>query len=166
MSMATIKADTRLKDAIKKREAARLVKRAVETQALRNLVTNIPAVDPAVVPQAVDALMDAADQYKASQPLVDHKGRHSKTSISAARTSVAAFSKHLCKAKDQLSNLPLDAIAAIGQATDASVGKMKSDVEQVLHVAQRALVALTHPQASSRSRVPSTRTSRSTIPYP
>ncbi len=131
--MATIKPDTRLKDKLIKKERDRLGERAADKQSMRNLLARIPQVDQAVIPIAVSTLMDAADQYMASQPLLDPKGRRSKTSIAEARAGLTALHKHLVKAEEQLSNLPLDAIDAIGQATDAPPDKLKcpsmSDVD-------------------------------------
>lgn len=141
--MATIKADTRFKDILIKNEAVRLAKRASSAKALKTLLANLPKVDPAVVPTAVDVLMDAADQYKASQFLVDPKGRRSKPNLAEARSSVAALHKHLAKAQEQLSNLPWDAMTAIGQVTNAPLGRMRSDIEQVRQAVEQALAELT-----------------------
>lgn len=123
--MATMKPGALLKDQLIRSEAARLAKRASSERSLLNLLTSIPKVDPEAVSPAIDALMDAADQYKASQPLVDPKGRRSKPSIADARTSVAALLKHLVKAQEQLSNLPLDAMSAIGQAIGVPLDEMR-----------------------------------------
>ena len=125
-----------------KQGATRLAKRIASTDALKTLLTGIPKVDPNVVQTAADELKNAADQYMASLPIVDPKGRRSKPNLAEARASVAALHKHLTKALEQLSDLPLDARAAIGQATNAPLGKMRSDIEQVRQGVEKALVEL------------------------
>lgn len=148
--MATVNPNTRLREALKKKETARLGLRAADVTAIKSLLVSIPKVDPVVVSHAVDALMDAADQYKASRPLADTEGRRSTSSIAKARASVAALKKQLVKAQEQLSMLPIDAIAAIGEATGAPVGKMRSDIEQMSQAAQKALDVLTaHPHKAA-----------------
>lgn len=120
----------------------RLAQRAASTDELKEILAQIPKVAPNVVQTAADALMNAADDYMASQPLVDPKGRRSKPNLAEARTNVAALHKHLTKALEQLSNLPLDARAAIGRATNAPLGKMRSDVEQVRQSVEKVLTDL------------------------
>jgi hypothetical protein len=131
--MTTIKPNTRPKDSLKKKEMARLTQRASNAQSLQNLIFSIPKINQAVIPMAVDALMDAADQYMASHPLVDRTGRRDKPRISEARAGLRALQSHLAKAQEQLSKLPLDAITAIGQATDIPLDELKclskSDVD-------------------------------------
>lgn len=141
--MATIKPNTILKDQLIKKEAARDAKRVTDAKALNTLLASLPKVDTAVVQPAVDALMNAADVYKASQPLVDPEGRRSKPNIAKARASMAALQKHLVKAEEQLTNLPLDAIATLAQVTGAPMGKMRADIAQVRHVVGKALAELT-----------------------
>ena len=144
--MATIKPDTRMKDQLFKHAEMSAGKRATFAAELKALLNSLPKITPEVVPTAVAALMDAADQYKASRPLVDPKGRRSKPNLAEAREAVAVLHKHLTKAHDQLSKavdklsaLPVDAIAAIGWATEAPVGKMRFDIENVCTAAQLAL---------------------------
>ena len=140
--MAIIKADTRAKDHSIKNEVVRLAQRAAEVTALSTLLASLPKVAPSAIEPAVEALMEAADQYKASQPVVDPKGRRSKPNLAEARTSVAALHKHLVKTQEQLTNLPLDAMEAIGQAVNAPLGKMRSDIEQVRQAVENALAKL------------------------
>lgn len=128
--------------ATRKQVTTRLAKRIASADTLKTVLTNIPKVDPEVVQTAADELMNAADDYMASQPLVDPKGRRSKSNLAEARASVAALHKHLAKAQEQLSDLSLDARAAIGQATNAPIGKMLSDIEEVRKAIQIALKAL------------------------
>lgn len=131
--MTTIKPNTRLKDGLKKKEMARLRQRAMNAQSLQNLISSIPKINQAVIPTTVDALMDAADQYLASHPLVDRTGRRGQPRISEARASLTVLHNHLVAVQEQLSKLPLDAIAAIGQATDVPRDELrclsKSDVD-------------------------------------
>ena len=141
--MATIEPDTRAKDQLMKKEQVRLGQRAAEATALRNLLAGLLKVAPSAIEPAVESLMEAADQYTASRPVVDPKGRHSKPNLAEARASIAALHKHLAKALEQLADLPLDARAAIGQATNAPLGKMRSDIEQVRQAAENALTELT-----------------------
>lgn len=137
-----IKADTRGKEKLIKREQIRLAKLAANVSALTTLIASLPKVNQTVVPEAVKALMDAADQYKASQPLVDTQGRRSKPTLAEARSSLTALNKHLKRARDQLSDLPVNAIATLGQTSGASVGKMKGDIDQVCQSVGRALAEL------------------------
>ena len=95
--MATIKPDTRAKDQLIKKEGVRLAQRAVKATALSNLLASLPKVAPSAIEPAVEALMEAADQCTASQPLVDPKGRRSKTNLAEARASIAALHKNLVK---------------------------------------------------------------------
>jgi hypothetical protein len=125
-----------------KKGTTKLAKRTESADALKALLTSISKVDPDVVPTAADALMTAADDYMASQPIVAPKGRRSKSNLAKARASVASLHKHLTKAQEQLSTLPLDARMAIGQATNAPLGKMRSDIEQVRHAVEYALIDL------------------------
>lgn len=140
--MTTIKADTRLKDLLIKREAAREGKRAAHTKALKSLLAGLPKVKPTVVETAADALMDAADQYKAAHPLVDSKGRRSKPKIAEGRASMLTVQKHLAKAGDALSALPLDARTTLGQATDAPFGEMLTNIDQMRRAVEKALTSL------------------------
>lgn len=139
----TIKPDTRAKDQLIKKGGIRLAQRAAEATALSDLLVGLPKVIPSTIEPAVEALMEAADQCTASQPLVDSKGRRSKPNLAEARASLAALHKHLAKALEQLADLPLDARAAIGQATNAPLGKMRSDIEQVRQAVENALTELT-----------------------
>lgn len=141
--MATIKPDPRAKDQLIKKEVVRLDQRATEATAMSNLLASFAKVAQSTIEPAVEALMEAADQYVASQPMVDPKGRRSKPNLAEARASVAALHKHLVKAQEQLANLPLGARAAIGQATNAPLGKMRSDIEQVRQAVENALAELT-----------------------
>jgi hypothetical protein len=146
--MVTIAASSILKklrktnDANRSIEVARQTKRAAHTKALSTLLASIPTVDASVIESAVIALLDAADQYTASQPLVDPKGRRSKPSIAEARANVAELLNHLDKAQKLLSHMPLDAIAAISQATDMPVGKMRADIAQIQLAVEQALAEL------------------------
>ena len=125
-----------------KQGATRLVKRIASTDALKKELTSIPKVDPDVVQAAADELMNAADDYIASQPMVDPQGRRSKPNLAEARASVVALHQHLANAQEQLSALPLDARAAIGNSTNAPLGKMRSDIEQVRKAVEKALAEL------------------------
>ncbi len=125
-----------------KRGATRLVKRIASTDALKKVLTSIPQIDPGMVQTAADELMNAADDYMASQPIVDPQGRRSKPNLAEARASVASLHRHLAKTLEQLSALPLDARMAIGQATNAPLGKMRSDIGQVRQGVEKALIEL------------------------
>lgn len=120
----------------------RLLKRIASTDALKKVLISIPKVDPNAVQTAADELMTVADDYLASQPMVDPQGRRRKANLSEARSSVVALHKHLIRALEQLSDLPLDARTAIGQATNAPLGKMRSDIEQVRQAVEKALAEL------------------------
>lgn len=168
MTTIKIKPDTRLKDILIEQEKKRLLKRASEATSLKNLLASIPKVAPSVIEPAVVALMDAADQYRASQPVVEPKGRRSKPNLAEARASVAALHKQLAKSQMQLSALPLDAMTAIGRATEvpmeelrcltvsdvdsdfdgnfrAVIGKMGADIEKI-----RRAVALAMDELAAR----------------
>ena len=125
-----------------KQGATGMVKRIASIDALRKVLASIPKVNPNLVQAAADELMNAADDYISSQPIVDPQGRRSKPNLAEARASIAALHKYLANAKEQLSALPLDARTAIGQATNAPLGKMRSDIEQVRQAVEKALVEL------------------------
>lgn len=132
--------------ATSKVDATRLAKRIASAVELKAVLTSISKVDPDVVQTATDKLMNAADDYMASQPLIDPMGRRSKPNLAKARASLAGLHNHLTKALEQLSDLPLDARAAIGQVTNAPVGKMRSEIDQVRQAVARALADLAaHP---------------------
>lgn len=141
--MATIKPNTRLKEQLSKKEAEKVAKGVTSAKTLETLLTSLPKIDRTVVPTAIDALMEAADQYKSSLPLIDLKGRRSKPNIAEARASVAALQKQLIKAQEQLSNLPLDAKTAICQVTGAPIGKIRFDIEQIRLTVEKTLAELT-----------------------
>lgn len=126
MNTIKIKPNTRQKDILIEQERKRLLKRAREATSLKNLLASIPKVDSSVIETAVVALMDAADQYMASQPMVDPKGRRGKPSLAEARASVVALDTTLAKAQMQLSALPLDAMTAIGRATKVPIEELRS----------------------------------------
>lgn len=127
-----------------KRGATRLDKRAASAEELKVLLTRIPKVAPDVAHAAAVVLMNAADNYTASQPIVDCKDRRSKPSLAESRSSVAALHKYLSQALEQLTALPLDARMAIGQATNAPLGKMCSDIEQVRKAVEQAMGELSN----------------------
>jgi Holliday junction resolvasome RuvABC endonuclease subunit len=129
--MATVKVGT-----------TKLAKRVASADELAILLTHIPKVNLNVVQTATEALLEAADHYMASQLMVDSKGRRSKPNLADARAGVAALHKHLANAIQQLSDLPLDALTAIGQVTNAPLGKMRADIEQVRHAVETALAEL------------------------
>ena len=64
--METIKPDTRAKDQLIKKEATWLAQRASAALALETLLASIPKLTLEAIPSAVEALLEAADQYKAS----------------------------------------------------------------------------------------------------
>ena len=105
--MAITRPDTRLKDQLIKTEAARLAQREIAEGALKFMLRGIPRLDPTAVITAVDALMDATDQYKASLRLVYPKGRRTKPKIAQARASVTALHKLLTKAQENSSPIYL-----------------------------------------------------------
>lgn len=140
--MATINADTRFKDALIKKEVAVLAQRVLETKTLTILVAGIPKVKPEVVSDAVEALLEAADLYKADRPILDIKGRRSKPGIAEARASVAALQKSLCAVQQHLSGLPLTAFTELTDAYDAPMGRLKADVAQVCKATETALKSL------------------------
>ena len=130
--METIKPNTLPKDQLIKQEAARLAKRAAHTKALNTLIASLPRVDPAAALTAADALMDAADQYKASQPLVDSKGRRNKLNLAEARASLLSLHRAICAADKVLTDLPLGAITALTTANDSSYALLRPNFSELL----------------------------------
>lgn len=130
--MTTMKPNTRLKDSLKKKEMARLTQRASSAQSLTTLITSIPKLDPAAVLPAVGALMDAADQYKASHPLVDPKGRRSKPSIADARASLLALHQVLCTAECLFDDLQVNVITALTAVNGSTLAELKPDFSKLL----------------------------------
>jgi hypothetical protein len=144
MNTIKIQPDTRLKDILIEKERKRLLERASYATSLKNLLASIPKVAPSVIEPAVVALMDAADQYRASQPVVDSKGRRSKTNLAEARACVVALHTSLAKVQMQLSTLTLDAMTAIGRANQVSMEQLRclttSDVDSDLEGNFRAVI--------------------------
>ena len=129
--MVSIKPDTRLKDRLIKQENARISARIKSATALKNLLATIPNVAPGSILTAVDTLMDAADQYKASQPLVDVDGRHSKPGLADARTSLLELHKTMCRAEAQYLSLPINAITAMAHTRDSTLYSLKPDFADI-----------------------------------
>jgi len=129
-------------DKLIKAEAALLEKRKADIAKLQGLLAAIPGVNPADVPLATDALMEAADGYLASKPIVDAQGRRSRPGIAEARGSVLALHKSLAAVQKQLSALPLNAFTELVTAYDAPMGRLKEDVAQVVQATDAALKSL------------------------
>ena len=126
------KPDTRLKDQLLKQEAAKLSTRLKSASTLKNLLARIPKVATAVIPTAVKALMDAADEYTASQLLIDVDERRSKPGIADARGSLQELHRTVCKAEAQYFNLPINAITAVANIRESTLFSLKSDFENIL----------------------------------
>lgn len=147
--MVTIKPDTRLKDQLIKQEAARISARVKSAATLKTLLASIPKVAPASIPTAVDELMDAADQYKASQPLVDLDGRHSKPGLADARTSLLELHKTMCRAEAQYFSLPINSITAMAKAGDSTLYGLKPDFANIfLSIETARYLLLSEPDKS------------------
>ena len=130
--MVTIKSATLLKDRLIKQEATRLSTQVKSATTLSNLLARLPKVAKAVIPTAVEALMEAADQYKASQPLVDINGRHSKPGLAVARASLLELHKTMCRAEAQYLHLPINAITAVAETRDTTLFGLKPDFANIL----------------------------------
>ena len=126
------KPDTRLKEQLIKRETARLSTRLKSASTLKNLLIRIPKVATAEIPTAVKALMDAADEYTASQLLINVDGRHSKPGIADARASLLDLHKTVCKAEAQYFNLPINAITTVANIHESTLFSLKPDFENIL----------------------------------
>lgn len=131
MSRSTIKPNTRMKEELIKKEAARVLTRKGHKAKLRNLLASIPKIEPSVIPTAVNELINIAEEYKASKPLVDKDGRRHKESLSDARKGLLSVRKHLLKAKDQLSGLTPKAKTSITAVTDGPLGKTTRNLTQI-----------------------------------
>lgn len=132
MSAIKIKPDTRLKDVLIEKEKIRLARRASENKSLENLLASLPKVAPTAIKPAVHALMDAADLYRASQPVVDPKGRRSKLNLAEARASLLSLHHAICTADKVLSDLPLNAITALTSARDSTFAELRPDFSELL----------------------------------
>lgn len=130
--MITTKPDTRQKDRLIKQEAARLSTRVKSAITLMNLLARIPKVESAVIPTAVEALIDAADEYKASKPMVDVNGRHSKPGLAVARASLLELHKTMCRAEAQYLDLPINAITEVAETRDTTLFGLKPDFANIL----------------------------------
>lgn len=132
MTTIKIKPNTRLKDILIEKEKKRLLKRASEAKSLANLLATLPKVDPSAIEPAVSALMDAADEYRASQPVVDPKGRRSKLNLAEARASLLSLHQAICTADTVLSDLPLNAITALISANDSPFAELRPNFSKLL----------------------------------
>lgn len=140
--MTTIKPNTRAREQLEKQEAGRLEQRAKEATALKNLLASIPKVATSAIAPAVEALMDAADQYKASRFLVDPKGRRTTPALVEGRDSIAKLVKTLGAVQVALLNLPLDDQRELSNAYDAPLGKYTVALEQLCNAAITAQFSL------------------------
>lgn len=113
--------------------------RAEHGSALESLLHDIPKASSQDIPGAVAALLEAADQYKASSPIVDKAGLRSKPAIAKARATVDKLDKTLQNALDQLGKLPINAVTAVTDAQDAPLGKLSADLNQIHAVIKTAL---------------------------
>ena len=138
MNTIKIKPDTRLKDILIEKEKKRLLKRASEATSLQNLLASIPKVAPSVIEPAVVALMDAADQYRASQPVVDPQGRRSKPNLAEARASLLSLHHAICTTDKVLSDLPLNAITALTSASDSTFAVLRPNFSDLLLTVETA----------------------------
>lgn len=127
---------------VKEIEAKRVANNARARKELETLLKSLPKVNHQVIPDVVKALLEAADDYMASYPLIDTNGRRSKSGIADARASVAALHKALTAARKELENLPLPALSELTNAYDAPMGRLKADVAQVCTATETALKAL------------------------
>lgn len=123
-------------------EAALLEERKADTAMLQGLLAAIPGVDLAHIPLAIAALMEAADDYLTSKPIVDAQSRRSSPGIADARASVLALHKSLAAVQAQLSALPLNAFTELTTAYDAPMGRFKAEVAQVFQATESALKSL------------------------
>ena len=135
MTAIKIKPDTRLKDILIEKEKKRLLKRASEATSLKNLLASIPKVAPSAIAPAVEALMDAADQYIASQFLVDAKGRRTRPALAEGRESIARLVKELTSVQVAVRNLPINAKRELSNAYNAPLGKLTIALEQMCDAA-------------------------------
>ena len=131
--MHEIKANTRLKDKIIIEEANKLAKRNADAKILAALLASIHKVEPAVIPSAVGALMEAAEEYLKSKIIIDKDNRRSNPRLAEARASINDLHKNLTNVIDLIQNLPFDAKKSIGQLTSAPVGKMSNEIKEIIH---------------------------------
>jgi hypothetical protein len=85
--------------------ALKLSNRATATSELTSLIHNIVPASSNVVQAAVDKLLEAADDYIASQPIADPTGRRGKPKLAQARASLVILHKYLSKAQEQMAAL-------------------------------------------------------------
>lgn len=140
--MNTIKVGTRLKGQPVQNEAARLEKREAECRALRQVVAAIRKVDPAVVDDAVDAILRVADDYRASTYLVDSGGQRSVPSLKTERQSIGKLLKNIEAVRHDIANLPLSAFSALAFGYKAPVGRLKIEIDRIWAAALAAQLSL------------------------
>lgn len=109
---------------------------------LKEVLLRIPKLDKAVIPHAITALMEAANDYKASKLLVDEKGRRSRPGVADARAAMVKLNKSLVTALDQLDQLPINARTVLISAYDAPLGKFRADLTSIRAVTDTALTNL------------------------
>jgi hypothetical protein len=95
------------------------------------MLRGIRKVNEANVPKAVEALMDIAEQYQGSKPIVDEKGHRTRPQTAEARASLKALVKHLTAARKALSALPLNTLAELSHNYDASYPQVKADLQKI-----------------------------------
>ena len=109
---------------------------------LRALVLELAAQDSALADRAMAGLAQAADNYRASLPLVNNAGRRSRPAIKASRSAVRRVGDKLRGLQDAMAALPVDALASLSTALDRPLGAVTVPMQTLADAIGPALATL------------------------
>lgn len=91
---------------------------------------------------ALEAILDAVEDYLQARPLVDDDGRrHAITSSSETREALSRLVKHLNAAKSTLAEFPIGATVDLNRTLDRHALRFKAGLHQLADAANAALSA-------------------------
>lgn len=122
-------------------KAKRLRHEAIEE--LHSLLQEVAKESDSVsIQNAKDVLIHAVEGYLASKPYSDRAGRRTMPGLRESRQALRRLLGSLEKIDRQLSNLPLKARTAVGEATNAPLGKITLPIREMLTAVPDALQSL------------------------
>lgn len=97
---------------------------------------------PETIQPAVDALNQAADDYRSSRPINDGHGHQIRQGVAEARRQLGALGKSLRRAETALEKMPIEALSSFRGAYGYPIGKLKTELARSAPAAEDALRAL------------------------
>jgi len=97
---------------------------------LRSILEGLTG-NASIADTAMARLAHAAENYLLSAPEVDDSQRRSRPSLAEGRVGLAKLEKHLSAVLETSRNLPLEATAALANATEHPIGKFVHEVQRL-----------------------------------